>query len=115
MSNRDVSAINRLRLVGVLEGVSFLVLLGVAMPLKYLAGMPEMVRVVGWAHGLLFVVFLAAVAPVARRLRWSYDQTAGAVGAALLPFGTFVLDRRLRRAIDDVRDRQALVSRSAAG
>lgn len=103
MSNANVSAVNRLRVIGWLEGVSFLVLLGVAMPLKYLAGMPEMVRIVGWMHGVLFVAFLAAVAQVARRLRWPYDRAAGAVAAALLPFGTFVLDRRLRRTLDEAR------------
>lgn len=103
MSNANVSAVNRLRVIGWLEGVSFLVLLGVAMPLKYLAGMPEMVRIVGWMHGVLFVAFLAAVAQVARRLRWPYDRVAGAVAAALLPFGTFVLDRRLRRTLDEAR------------
>ncbi len=103
MSNTNVSAVNRLRVVGLLEGVSFLVLLGVAMPLKYLAGIPEMVRIVGWTHGLLFMAFLAAVADVARRMCWSYEQVAGAVAAALLPFGTFVLDRRLRRAVDEAR------------
>jgi integral membrane protein len=103
MSHANVIALNRLRVVGLLEGASFLLLLGVAMPLKYLAGMPEMVRIVGWTHGLLFVSFLAVVAQVARRMAWPYDRVAGAVAAALLPFGTFVLDRRLRGAIRDAR------------
>ena len=50
-----------LRAAGLAEAVSFLVLLGVAMPLKYLAGMPQAVKVVGWAHGLLFMGFCAAL------------------------------------------------------
>jgi integral membrane protein len=103
MSYAKVSALNRLRVVGFLEGVSFLLLLGVAMPLKYLAGRPEMVQIVGWTHGLLFMAFLAAVVEVARRLSWPYDRIAGAIAAALLPFGTFVLDRRLRVAIAETR------------
>lgn len=102
-ADANTSALTRLRVVGLLEGVSFLVLLGIAMPLKYLAGMPEMVRIVGWTHGLLFVAFLAAVAHVARRLCWPYERIAGAVAAALLPFGTFVLDRRLRTTIAELR------------
>jgi integral membrane protein len=46
---------NHLRLSALLEGISFLVLLGIAMPLKYMAGIPEPVTVIGWAHGVLFV------------------------------------------------------------
>ncbi|HTO03360.1 MAG TPA: DUF3817 domain-containing protein, partial [Opitutus sp.] len=46
--------LSRLRFIGWWEGVSFLVLLGIAMPLKYLAGEPAAVRVVGMAHGILF-------------------------------------------------------------
>jgi integral membrane protein len=99
MSDTKVSLLNRLRIVGLLEGVSFLVLLGIAMPLKYLAGMPQMVRVVGWVHGMLFVAFLVVVVQVARQAGWTYDRVAGAISAALLPFGTFVLDRRLRRDV----------------
>lgn len=99
MSNARVKGLNRLRVVGLLEGVSFLVLLGIAMPLKYLANRPEMVQVVGWIHGGLFMLFVALVAQVARHARWNYERIAGAVGAALLPFGTFVLDRRLQREI----------------
>ena len=57
-------ALYRLRLVGGLEGISYLLLLGVAMPLKYLAGMPAMVQVAGWIHGLLFTLFVAAVLEV---------------------------------------------------
>lgn len=87
----------RLRVVGLLEGTSFLLLLGIAMPLKYLAGMPEMVRVVGWAHGLLFMVYLAAVAHVALERRWPLVRVAAALAASVLPFGPFVLDAYLRR------------------
>ena len=49
------SPIGRLRAVGLAEGVSFLLLLGVAMPLKYAAGYPQAVRIVGWVHGLFFM------------------------------------------------------------
>lgn len=89
--------IGRLRAVALLEGVSFLVLLFIAMPLKYLAGMPLAVKLVGWAHGLLFVLFILALAETAAALRWSLLRVVGAFIASLLPFGTFVLDARLRR------------------
>lgn len=88
----------RLRVVGLLEGLSFLLLLGVAMPLKYLAGKPEIVSVVGMAHGVLFMLFVAAVAQVAVERGWPLSRVALALAASVLPFGPFVLDARLLRA-----------------
>ena len=85
------------RVLGLLEGVSFLLLLGVAMPLKYLAGLPQAVRVVGSAHGLLFVLFVMAVLHAAVQLRWTPARVAGALLAAVVPFGPFILDGHLRR------------------
>ncbi len=90
-------AIARLRQIGFAEGVSFLVLLGVAMPLKYLAGVPMAVKVVGWAHGVLFILLLLALARAKQRARWSVGYSAVVVVAALLPFGPFVIDRRLQK------------------
>lgn len=90
-------AISRLRHIGFAEGISFLVLLGVAMPLKYLAGVALAVKVVGWAHGLLFILLLIALAQAKHRARWSVGYSAVVVIAALLPFGPFVIDRRLQR------------------
>ncbi|HEX8361247.1 MAG TPA: DUF3817 domain-containing protein [Longimicrobium sp.] len=89
-----------LRVLGILEGVSFLLLLGVAMPLKYLAGLPQAVRVVGSAHGLLFVLFVMAVLHVAVQLRWPLARVAVALLAAVVPFGPFILDGHLRRQSD---------------
>ena len=90
--------VRRFRWVSLIEGVSYLVLVAIAMPLKYAAGMPGAVRVVGMAHGVLFVAFVLALAAAARRERWSLKQCAVAMVAALLPFGAFWLERRLRRA-----------------
>jgi integral membrane protein len=92
-----LSALARLRIVGGLEGVSFLVLLAIAMPMKYLAGRPEAVQVVGWMHGVLFVLYVAAVGDVWWRARWPVARVFGALVASVLPFGTFVFDRSLRR------------------
>jgi integral membrane protein len=91
------SSIGRLRVVGVVEGVSFLLLLGVAMPLKYMAGMPQMVSVVGMAHGLLWLLFVAAVLDVRMRRGWPVSRVAVALLSSVLPFGPFVLDPSLRR------------------
>jgi integral membrane protein len=91
------TAIGRVRLVGLLEGVSFLLLLGVAMPLKYLAGRPEAVLAVGWAHGVLFVLFAAVVASALVVRQISLGTAAAAAVASVLPAGTFVLDYHLRK------------------
>lgn len=77
------------------EGVSFLVLLGVAMPLKHLAGMPLAVRIAGWIHGLLFIAVLYLLSRAASDRGLSRRQVATVVIAALVPFGPFVIDRRL--------------------
>lgn len=90
------TAIGRLRLIGLVEGVSYLVLLGVAMPLKYVAGYPLAVKVVGWAHGVLFVAFCVALAQVFFQHRWPLFKGVKAFVASLVPFGTFVLDRSLK-------------------
>ncbi len=89
--------IGRLRLIGFIEGISFLVLLGIAMPLKYAAGLPMAVKYVGWAHGGLFLLFLLALAQAAAETNLGFKKLVGAFIASLVPFGTFVLDRQLKR------------------
>jgi integral membrane protein len=89
--------IGRLRAVGLFEGASFLLLLAVAMPLKYFAGMPLAVKVAGSAHGVLFLLFCAALAHASLSSRWSFSRSAAVFVAALLPFGPFVIDARLKR------------------
>ena len=89
--------VGRLRAVGIIEGVSFLVLLGIAMPLKYFAGLPEAVRIVGWVHGILFIGFFVALIVARDARQWSLRWTALVLLAALLPFGPFVIDGRLRK------------------
>jgi integral membrane protein len=85
------------RAVAAAEGVSFLLLLGIAMPLKYGAGMPLAVRWVGLAHGLLFIAYVAAAVLLFSRERWPLARAPGVLIAALVPFGTFVLDRKWLR------------------
>ncbi|MGF9711489.1 DUF3817 domain-containing protein [Paenibacillus naphthalenovorans] len=89
--------LGRLRLAALYEGISYLVLLLIAMPLKYFADFPMAVRIVGALHGLLFVLFLIAVAQVMFVHRWSIMRGIGALIASLVPFGTFVLDVQLKR------------------
>lgn len=91
------AALERLRLIGKIEGVSFLVLLCIAMPLKYAAGMPMAVKVVGWAHGVLFILFVASLWAARKEAKLPLRLSAMVFVAALLPFGPFVIDRRLEQ------------------
>lgn len=85
----------RFRTVALLEGWSFLLLLFIAMPLKYWVGVPEAVKVVGWAHGALFVLYIFTLLEAGLKLRWSFFTITLAFLASLVPFGTFVLDAQL--------------------
>lgn len=86
-----------LRKAGIAEGISFLVLLCIAMPLKYYFNQPMAVKVVGWLHGILFTGFVA--------IAWNYKNKYGknltwfamAFAAALVPLGTFLFDRKLKK------------------
>lgn len=91
------TVIGRLRLIGLIEGISMLVLLFIAMPLKYFADSPLAVKYVGWAHGLLFIMFMAAALHATIYYKWPLKRLAYAFIAAFLPFGTFVWDGWLKK------------------
>ena len=82
------------RKAAIAEGISFLVLLGIAMPLKYLAKIPAAVTIVGSLHGLLFVIFMV----LAWETKTNYNKSIGWMGkaflASILPFGTIVMDKQ---------------------
>jgi integral membrane protein len=88
------------RWVAFSEGLSFVVLLFIAMPLKYWAGLPLAVRVVGSLHGLLFVAFLWTLFRVAVERSWPMKRWLTAFVSSLVPFGTFVFDRSLKRELE---------------
>ena len=94
-------SIRLLRLTGFVEGISYLLLLGVAMPLKYMAGKPEYVRVMGMAHGVLFVLLCLAILLAMRYARLSFRWACIVFIASLIPFGTWVIDKRLARIQDE--------------
>ncbi len=86
------TAVKILRVIGLLEGISYLVLLGIAMPLKYYYDKPEMVKSVGMAHGVLFVAYVIILLVVHILFKWNILKTLGAFIASLVPFGTFYAD-----------------------
>lgn len=83
--------------IGAAEAISFLVLLGIAMPLKYLAGMPKAVSVVGMAHGVLFIAYLYLLHECRQAFGWSLKLAALGALASVLPFGPFVFDRYIKK------------------
>lgn len=91
------TSLGRLRIIGWWEGVSFLLLLGIAMPLKYFAGWPEAVRVVGMAHGVLFVLYVLAALHAAMEHDWPWKRTALVLAASVLPAGPFIVDAKILR------------------
>lgn len=82
--------------MSLLEGSSYLVLVGIAVPVKYWFGNPSLVHAMGSVHGGLFVLFLITLARVAVSEPWGWRRVLAAVGAAILPFGAFWFERRLR-------------------
>ncbi|AXE17195.1 hypothetical protein DR864_05310 [Runella rosea] len=97
MINLLKNTIGRLRIIGFLEGISFLVLLFIAMPLKYIAGQPMAVKITGMAHGVLFVLYILYVVMAAVEYSWSIKKSVLAFIASLVPFGTFWADAKLFR------------------
>lgn len=88
--------VGRLRAVSAVEGLSYALLVGVGMPLKYLAGIPEMVRVVGMAHGVLFVAFVVALVLAWREARWGFGRVVGVFALSLIPLGAVGIEMWLR-------------------
>ncbi len=92
------------RIVGLLEGISYLVLLGIAMPLKYLADMPIAVTIVGGMHGGLFGAYVALAILLAIAYRWPLWRLAFAMLASVVPTGTFWFDHHIR-SLPSTKDR----------
>ena len=89
--------VRALRHLAVVEGVSTLVLFGIAMPLKYFAGMPLAVRIAGSLHGALFVALVLMLLLAIRKVPISPRLAAAGIAAAVVPGGPFLLDRHLAR------------------
>ncbi|RZK26786.1 MAG: DUF3817 domain-containing protein [Flavobacterium sp.] len=91
-----MSSLSIFRKVAVAEGISYLLLLFVAMPLKYFADMPLAVKYTGWAHGLLFVLYAATLILAWQEQKWTFGKAVLIFLASLLPFMPFVVDRKLK-------------------
>lgn len=86
--------IGRLRIIAFAEGFSFLLILFITMPLKYLMDMPEPNKIVGMAHGLLFILYILAVVQAKYSFSWNAKTTFWSLLASIIPFGTFWADAK---------------------
>ncbi|MAB84092.1 MAG: hypothetical protein CMJ24_11770 [Phycisphaerae bacterium] len=91
------SPLGRLRIISLVEGISFLVLLGIAMPLKYAWGMPWAVSVIGMIHGVLFLLFCIALVNACFFAKWNLKPPFLIFLASIIPFAPFWVEKWLRK------------------
>jgi len=87
-------SVKTFKLVSTLEALSFLLLLGIAMPLKYIWDSPEMVRSVGMVHGVLFILYIIGAYFIKEKLNWSRQTLFIVMLCSVLPFGPFYAERK---------------------
>ena len=85
------------RLAAFLEGVSYILLLFIAVPIKYLLNDPIYVKLLGMPHGILFVVYIIFSVIGKNKFNWSYLKFFIISAASLVPFGTFYVDKKYLR------------------
>lgn len=101
MKNILNTKVGKLRLIGLLEGLSLLVLVGIAVPLKYIYYDPSLVKTMGPVHGLLFLFFVINTLMVAIEYQWKFSETTWKVLlACIVPFGTFYIDYAILRKME---------------
>ncbi|EKB06958.1 integral membrane protein [Myroides odoratimimus CCUG 3837] len=83
------------KIVALLEGLSLLALLFIAMPLKYFLHKPEMVSKVGMAHGVLFILYIVMATVLKSDEKWSMKKYGLICLASIIPFGTFIMEKKL--------------------
>lgn len=88
------SFINMFRIVALLEGVSYILLLFIATPIKYILENPEYVKLLGMPHGLLFMAYIIMAFMLKNDMKWANKDFILVLLAAIIPFGTFYVDRK---------------------
>lgn len=94
-------ALLRYRVMAYIVGVGLMVLVFVGMPLQFGAGTKAVVAIVGPIHGFLYIVYLAAAFDLASRARFSFLQLLAMIGAGLLPFLAFIIERRVTARVEE--------------
>jgi len=89
------NSVNKFSLINTIEGWSYLVLLFIAMPMKYIFGMPMAVKIAGMAHGVLFIIFLILLVVAWQDSKWAFKENIIFFIASLIPFGTFFTKNKI--------------------
>ena len=89
------SGIGRLRIIAFLEGCSLLLLVFVAMPVKYMLDIPEATQAIGMIHGVLFLAFVASTLTISILQKWNFGRLFMVMASSVLPFGTFYIDKKI--------------------
>ena len=84
------------RIIGFLEGLSYLLLILIAVPVKYIFNSPSMVKYLGMPHGILFILYLLASIIIRKNNQWVKNNFFLVLIASIIPFGTFVVDYKLK-------------------
>ena len=85
---------NIFRIVSFLEGVSYLLLLFVASPIKYFQGDASFVKILGMPHGILFMLYIVLAIVIQKQMKWNLKTLGIVMIASILPFGTFYIDKK---------------------
>jgi len=93
--------IGRLRIISMIEGMSLIILVFIGVPLKYMFGSPQMVKIFGPIHGGLFVLFLLMAIVVAIDLGWKAKTTAIVLLSSFIPFGCFYVENSILRKVNN--------------
>ena len=88
--------VKKFGLINTIEGYSYLILLFIAMPMKYIFGYPLAVKIVGMAHGILFILFCILLVEAWKKTNWSVKENILFFVASLIPFGTFYTKNRIK-------------------
>lgn len=89
------SVLNRFRLISAIEGLSYLLLVFIAMPIKYLGDNPIYVKFFGMAHGVLFILFMLSLFEAKKKLNWDTGFMFQLFVLSLIPFGAFIIEKRV--------------------
>lgn len=92
------SFFNIFRVVALLEGISYILLLFIATPIKYLSGDPQYVKMLGMPHGILFIAYIALAIMLKNDFKWNTKELLIVLIASIIPFGTFYIDRKYLKA-----------------
>ena len=94
LKSQSLTQVNAFKIISYLEGISYLVLLFIGVPMKYLANDPSIVKAFGMPHGVLFIVYIFLAIVVRQKLKWNTTAFIIVLVASIVPFGTFYVDKK---------------------